>query len=271
MVGSTQTVILNCLNKILGDGRGDACQCDTDNDTRCDNVDNCPNNSLIYQTDFSKYQTVVLDPEGVSQIDPVWEIFNQGAEITQTQNSDPGLAVGNDKFDGVDFEGTFYVGTNVDDDYVGFIFGYQSNKRFYVVMWKKNAQTYWLGTPFRAVADAGIQIKLVDSETGPGQMLRNSLWHTGDTPNQVKLLWKDPSNKGWKEKTSYRWYLIHRPRIGLIRLQIYEKDRKVTDSGNIFDKTLHGGRLGVFCFSQEMIVWSDLAYRCNGKQLERVE
>ncbi|XP_044263966.1 cartilage oligomeric matrix protein [Tribolium madens] len=253
-----------------GDGRGDACQCDTDNDTHCDNVDNCPNNSLIYQTDFSKYQTVALDPEGSSQIDPIWEIYNQGAEITQTQNSDPGLAVGNDKFDGVDFEGTFYVGTDVDDDYAGFIFGYQSNKQFYVVMWKQNQQTYWDSNPFRAVGEAGIQIKLVDSQTGPGKMLRNSLWHTGNTPNQVKLLWKDTRNMGWRPKTSYRWYLIHRPRIGLIRLQIYEKDKKITDSGNIFDKTLHGGRLGVFCFSQEMVVWSDLAYRCNERLPEAV-
>lgn len=39
----------------------------------------------------------------------------------------------------------------------------------------------------------------------------------------------------------------------------------VTDSGNVFDYTFKGGRLGVFCFSQEMIIWSDLVYRCNGK------
>lgn len=53
-------------------------------------------------------------------------------------------------------------------------------------MWKKHTQTYWQSTPFRAVAEPGIQIKLVQSRTGPGQMLRNSLWHTGDTPDQVR-------------------------------------------------------------------------------------
>lgn len=54
-------------------------------------------------------------------------------------------------------------------------------------MWKKNTQTYWQATPFRAVAEPGIQLKLVQSGTGPGQMLRNSLWHTGDTQDQVRV------------------------------------------------------------------------------------
>lgn len=62
---------------------------------------------------------------------------------------------------------------------------YQNNKRFYVVMWKKNTQTYWQTTPFRAVAEPGIQLKLVNSKTGPGKTLRNALWNTETTPDQV--------------------------------------------------------------------------------------
>ncbi|OQR68253.1 thrombospondin-4-like, partial [Tropilaelaps mercedesae] len=244
-------------------GVGDTCKGDFDGDGVGDDDDVCPDNRRIYATDFRAYQTVVLDPEGDSQNDPHWIIYNKGAEIVQTLNSDPGLAVGYHKFGGVDFEGTFFVDTVTDDDYVGFIFSYQDNHNFYTVMWKKKKQMYWHSTPFRATAQPGIQLKLVQSETGPGEYLRNSLWHTGNTTNQVQLLWKDPRNVGWKEKVAYRWLLLHRPSIGLMRLRIFEGQNMVADSGNIFDGTLKGGRLGVFCFSQENIIWSDLVYRCN--------
>ncbi|XP_020810586.1 cartilage oligomeric matrix protein-like, partial [Drosophila serrata] len=246
-----------------GNGKGDICEDDEDDDGVPNILDNCPNNSMIHHTDFRTLQTIPLDPDGNSQLDPNWVVHANGTEIVQTLNSDPGLAVGNDSFGGVDFEGTFYVNDDTDDDYAGFVFSYQSNHKFYVVQWKKGSQTYWEPKPFYASAESGVQIKLVDSLTGPGSRMRNSLWHEGDTPGEAKLLWKDPMSIGWKERTSYRWSLVHRPVIGLIRLQIFEGHRLLMDSGNVYDSTLKGGRLGVFCFSQEMIIWSNLQYKCN--------
>ena len=167
-------------------------------------------------------------------------------------------------FNGVDFEGTLYVDDTTDDDFVGFIFGYQNHAKFYVVMWKRNPQQYWRAHPFRAIADPGITLKLVDSITGPGKILRNSLWNTEGRDQQVKLLWKGSENQKWEPNVSYRWKLLHRPSIGLIRLWIYQGRSLIADSGNIFDSTHKGGRLGLFDFSQEMVIWSDLLYKCTG-------
>ncbi|MGH0185470.1 UNVERIFIED_CONTAM: hypothetical protein FKN15_018079 [Acipenser sinensis] len=166
------------------DGIGDDCDDDDDNDgipdfgtqgpDNCrlihnpnqkdtdvmDVYDVCPESAEVTLTDFRAYQTVVLDPEGDAQIDPNWVVLNQGMEIVQTMNSDPGLAVGYTAFNGVDFEGTFHVNTVTDDDYAGFIFGYQDSSSFYVVMWKQTEQTYWQSVPFRAVAEPGLQLKV---------------------------------------------------------------------------------------------------------------
>ncbi|KPP74677.1 thrombospondin-3a-like, partial [Scleropages formosus] len=249
-------------NDLVGDvcnGVGDVCEDDFDNDTVMDLIDVCPESAEVTLTDFRAYQTVILDPEGDAQIDPNWV----GMEIVQTMNSDPGLAVGYTAFNGVDFEGTFHVNTVTDDDYAGFIFGYQDSSSFYVVMWKQTEQMYWQSVPFKATAQPGLQLKAVKSRTGPGEFLRNALWNTGDTPGEVSLLWKDPRNVGWKDKTSYRWHLSHRPQVGYMRVKLYEGPDMVADSGVVIDTSMRGGRLGVFCFSQENIIWSNLRYRCN--------
>eukprot|EP00794_Sanderia_malayensis_P010173 gene10173-11214_t len=244
-------------------GQGDACKNDFDQDNVTDLIDACPENNKIYTTNFTRYQTIKLDPEGTSQVDPTWTIQDQGAEIRQTRNSDPGIAVGYTMFEGVDFEGTFFVHDDKDDDYVGFVFSLQDKSSFYTVVWKKKRQTYWMAEPFTALGDEGLSIKAVHSSTGPGKYMRNALWSTASTRGQVTTLWVDPSKKGWKPRTAYRWSLLHRPSIGLIRVRILEGAKLVSDSGFLIDQTFRGGRLGVFIFSQKHVVFSKLSYKCN--------
>ncbi|XP_069986871.1 cartilage oligomeric matrix protein-like isoform X2 [Penaeus vannamei] len=238
-----------------GDGFGDACSDDKDGDKVLDPDDNCIYNPNVHSTDFRHLQMVALDPQTAST-PPVWVVYDNGAEIHQTVNSDPAIAVGDHVLGDVDFEGTFFIEDTSDDDFVGFIFGYQSNAKFYVVSWKKAPQN-WFNK-----AERGVTLKLVNSNTGPGTKLRDALWFTGSTPNQAQLLWHDGS-LGWKPKVAYRWLLHHRPDIGTIRFYLYQGNNQVMDSGNIYDSTLKGGRLGLFCFSQEEIIWSNMEYKCG--------
>ena len=129
------------------------------------------------------------------------------------------------------------------------------------------------------------QIKRVTSSTGPYKesVLSDAIRMPASISGETTLLWSaDPVQAGqlvktstnfgknswvsggWKEGHSYRFKLIHRPKVGLIRLQLWEGDTKIADSGDILDdgpESLRGGRLGVYCDSQEQITWSALSYR----------
>lgn len=81
------------------------------------------------------------------------------------------------------------------------------------------------------------------------------------------MLWHDKNGEGWKDYVPYHWHITHRPTVGYIRVRLKMGDTTLSDSGKIIDKTLKGGQLGVFAFSQEHIIWSNLNYQCNGKIL----
>lgn len=91
-------------------------------------------------------------------------------------------------FSGVDFEGTFHVNTVTDDDYAGFIFGYQDSSSFYVVMWKQVEQIYWQANPFRAVAEPGIQLKVTHRCATENKILRNTHLLLSNLPSRNKIL-----------------------------------------------------------------------------------
>ena len=69
---------------------------------------------------------------------------------------------------------------------------------------------------------------------------------------------------GWTDDTSYRFQITHLPDCGIIRLKLYEGAKLLHESGDIVDngaESLRGGRLGVYCDSQESIMWSALSYK----------
>ena len=73
---------------------------------------------------------------------------------------DGSVFTGMTRFSGVDFSGTLFVNNDDDDDFAGLVFSYQSSSAFYVVTWKRKRQTYWKKTPFTAIAEPGLQLKV---------------------------------------------------------------------------------------------------------------
>lgn len=64
-------------------------------------------------------------------------------------------------------------------------------------------------------------LQAIDSNTGPGESLRDALWETGNTINQTHVLWYDPVPK-WAPDVAYHWRLQHNPDSGRIRLRWYQ-------------------------------------------------
>lgn len=44
---------------------------------------------------------------------------------------------GETRYGPVDYKGTMYVKASSGSDYIGVVFGYQTNRKFYVAMWRK--------------------------------------------------------------------------------------------------------------------------------------
>ncbi|XP_047497227.1 cartilage oligomeric matrix protein-like [Penaeus chinensis] len=236
------------------DGRGDACRRDFDGDGVEDASDNCVRNPTLHKTDFRSLQTVSLDHDHFIFL-PEWFVYDNGTEIHQTRSTDPVLAVGQHSLGNVDYEGTLFVTDHSDDDYVGIVFSYQSNAKFYAMTWKKETQLW------DTLAEKGVQLRAINSATGPGRELRKALWYSGTTHDQVTVLWQN-GTLGWHPNVAYRWHLHHRPALGVMRLFLYEGTRLVADSGNVYDDSLKGGRLGLYCFSQRAVMWSNIRYAC---------
>ena len=70
--------------------QGDTCENDLDGDGIANAQDNCPNNGLIFDTDFRE-----IDTFGATNA--IWEFNNEGTEIKQEANTGT-AAIGKSNF-----------------------------------------------------------------------------------------------------------------------------------------------------------------------------
>jgi hypothetical protein len=201
----------------------------------------------------------VIQYEVNFQGDASWIFDADGGIATQSINADPSMLVSNINFEAAEITGRFLVQTSGDDDYIGFVFGYQDRSHYYLFDWKQGTQAHCQPTAY-----AGMNVKVVDSPDDPSC---EELWPSespfGPEPDAgaptIRTLWSaaDNGTPGWADNHAYDFRLVYEP--GRFTIEIYEPEVE-PDAGatliagvELEDDTYHGGRFGFYNYSQNAV------------------
>jgi hypothetical protein len=179
-----------------------------------------------------------------------WTVSQDGSTVLQTTNGNPTFFVSPDQFFNTTTTGTFGVETAGDDDYIGFVFGYQSPQStgtdydFFLFTWKQSAQGdpagfyladvncgNCLGFNFNTNANAGYD--LIASDTGV--------------------------NRGWADNTVYNFELLYTAdsiRVDISGGTFADETIFAVDAADVGVASFASGQFGFFNYSQSQVRYS---------------
>lgn len=178
-----------------------------------------------------------------------WVLEPGNTAVKQVINADPSFYLNNLNQTQYSIDGTWQVlETGGDDDYMGFVFGYQNSSNFYLFDWKQGTQGYVGRT-----AAEGMSVKRFTGATGNGlaDLSLEEFWENQASFGDMTLLATNQStSKGWVDNKLYDFHLDFNLTPGDIHIIV--KDGAVT----LWDTTLHdttfgGGQFGFFNNSQQ--------------------
>ncbi len=187
-----------------------------------------------------------------------WTVAADGNSVFQSINGNPTFFVSPADFIGGTVDGSFRVETSGDDDYIGFVFGYQtplaSNSdnlqdwEFFLFDWKKNNQAGGL---------EGFRLVKVDCGPSPACNLDQFFYNTGGSTPEFNVLATDQSTtRGWVSNITYNFTLLYTPTQIVISI-----DGGTFDNEEIFNLTsadagvgtFPSGRFGFYNYSQAQV------------------
>lgn len=173
-----------------------------------------------------------------------WTVSGDGASVFQSVNGNPTYFVGPNSEINKEFNGTFAQDGSAgfwDDDYVGFVFGFQSTSDYYLFDWKQGDQTF--GGQF---AGAGFRLSKISGNDV------NYWTHTG---SDIDVLASNlGSDKGWEDNTVYNFSLGYTDTSITITL-----DGGIFDDATVIDVdglTNSAGRFGFYNYSQAAVTYA---------------
>ena len=178
-----------------------------------------------------------------------WNLAGDNNSVTQTVNSDPGVFYdGNGSSQGKALSGTIRVNTASDDDFIGFVLGFDNGELngtaastdYWLVSWKQGNQNH-LGE----FAAAGLSLSHVTGTDPTGA----DLWGHVGVVNEVKR-GTSLGNVGWSDLTEYTFDLIFTSTL----IQVWVNGAlEISHAGNFED-----GGFGFFNYSQTNVTYAGI-------------
>jgi len=202
--------------------------------------------------DLSTWSPLTLNFAG-GQPSGNWQLQPGNTTVIQTVNADPSFFLNNLSQTHFSIDGTWRVRTSADDDYMGFVFGYQNSANFYLFDWKQGSQNY-VGRD----ATEGMSIKKLTGATGNGQvdLSLEELWENEVNFGDLTILAKNHGNtKGWADNTLYNFHLDFDLNPGEFHIVVSQGATTLWDT-TVTDSTFTGGQFGFYNYSQEAVEYA---------------
>jgi hypothetical protein len=207
-------------------------------------------NASAAPLDLSSWSELTLIfPGGQGAGNWILEPGNQA--VTQVLNADPSFYLNNVNQTNYSMDGSWQVLTSTDDDYMGFVFGYQNSSNFYLFDWKQGNQGY-VGT----TANAGMTIKKMTGATGDGlaDLSLGEFWeNTGNLGDMTVLAQNQGTGKGWQDNVLYNFHLDFNLNPGELSILVKDPSDTTLWDVTINDTTFGSGQFGFYNYSQQQV------------------
>lgn len=180
-----------------------------------------------------------------------WVLAPDNLAVTQTVNADPSFYLNNLNQTDYSIQGSWQVlERGGDDDYMGFVFGYQNSSNFYLFDWKQGTQDYE-GT----TAVEGMTVKKMTGATGNGlaDLSLAEFWENEENFGDMTVLATNhAAGKGWVDTTLYDFRLDFNVVAGEFTIEVKEGDT-VLWNVTVVDDTFASGQFGFYNYSQQSV------------------
>ncbi len=173
-----------------------------------------------------------------------WVVGGGGTTVQQTINGDATMFLSPTPIGNISgLSGTFFENAG-DDDFVGFVFGYQDTGSFYLFDWKQGTQS-----AYSATASRGITLKRFDA----APTTHGHLWSTASVSGIMTQLYHADLSRG--NGVGYTFGLDRNIITGETSIGI-KQGAALLHSFTVVDNTYGAGQFGFYNFSEDHVTYT---------------